>query len=235
MRKLCLILILVAVGKGLLMGQDNIDKRLKNIEGPVKKITITTDEGEVTFEGAEAKELSSRLRSKKKIEVIKIDRDTSIGDEVMLHKMHSRNGLKMIILDDDTLTFPLQGMSKFHFDSDSLSKSFSFNCDSAMGSVCINNDSLKAEIKIMMKDKMKNLHSDMKSLKKRIVIIDDDECEGIECNHEGMEGEHECTKTEIKGKKPVTPGKKKVIIKKIMIDKDGKESNTEEIKEINNE
>ncbi|MFC2140002.1 hypothetical protein ACFLR4_05000, partial [Bacteroidota bacterium] len=61
-----------------LMGQDkpNIKNKLDSIKGDITKITITTDEGEINFEGKEALLLFKRLKGKDiEMKIFSLDED----------------------------------------------------------------------------------------------------------------------------------------------------------------
>ena len=86
----------------LLFAQDkkSINEKINNLEGDVNKIVITSDKGELTFEGDEAQKIFKRIKSPKMEKHIKwiSDDDHEIeidGDDVMIFK--SEDGKKHII------------------------------------------------------------------------------------------------------------------------------------------
>jgi hypothetical protein len=53
---------LIVLAQLLVFAQPNIDKKLQELKGDIKKITLKTDKGELAFEGNEAEQLFSRLK-----------------------------------------------------------------------------------------------------------------------------------------------------------------------------
>ena len=86
----------------LLLAQDkkSMKEKINNIEGDVTKIVITSDKGELTFEGDEAQKIFKRIKSPKMEKHIKwiSDSDDEFeidGDDVLIFK--SEDGKKHII------------------------------------------------------------------------------------------------------------------------------------------
>jgi hypothetical protein len=84
----------------LLLAQDkkSMKEKINNIEGDVSKIVITSDKGELTFEGDEAQKIFKRIKSpkmEKHIKWISDDNHEIDGDDVLIFK--SEDGKKHII------------------------------------------------------------------------------------------------------------------------------------------
>ena len=80
--------------------ENDLNDKLKNIDGEVNKIVITTNDGEFVFDGEDAETLFNRMKNKKQnlIKWISEDEDFSIdadGENVMVFK--SDKGDKHII------------------------------------------------------------------------------------------------------------------------------------------
>ena len=197
MNKMFLFLAVTFTLGGFLSAQ-TVDKKLKDLKGDVKKITITTDSGSVTFEGVEAAKLEKRLKSKehKSFNSFHSFDDSTDGSMPRKFKMKSGNG--MMIINDDTIKIP-----------DFSSKDFKFNCDSMM-----------TDIRKNMKENMCCLKEQLKCLKDRVIIMDgcdDFDFGDMDCDKPDCDSLKSESKSEHHGDKKI---KKKIIIKKHMNDDD---------------
>ncbi len=182
---------------GSYLPAQSVDKKLKDLKGDVKKITITTDSGSVSFEGVDAKKLTSRLKAKEHRNMFKLNIDDDSLDAFNPHKFNLKGGKGMMIINDDTIRFPQLGDGHFKLDFDSM----------------------MTEMKKNMKENMGCLEEQLKGLRHKIIIIDDSDCcdsdemdQGTSCDTLKHDGKHEKS-----GDKKI---RKKIIIKKQMNEED---------------
>ncbi len=221
MKHLFLFIVIGLFTSSSIFAQSSVDKKLKDVKGDIKKITITTDKGDVTFEGDDAKALAEKLQKKeKKIVKVEVKADNESEENSPHAMMHGGKMKKVFIINDDTLKCPEMDMSEFKFNHDSLMKNI--QCD--------------------IKLNMKNLDKCMKSLRNRVIIIednddaccadDDDACcaedeeDAAPCS--GMKSENESSDCHKEGGHKI---EKKIIIKKHMKDSKDLKGMKEEIEE----
>jgi len=117
------ILLLFVLSAGVALAQTGLNKdnlkKLKDIKGDVKKITITTSEGTTVFEGDQAEWLMKRMKKKAEPRMIKVmiddddfeglgeklDFDFDFPDkDIIIKRFHdddSAKGMKKIIVTDE--------------------------------------------------------------------------------------------------------------------------------------
>jgi hypothetical protein len=263
MRNLILFLFISVFTTGFLFAQKatSADKQLKSLKGEVQKITITTDSGQVSFEGADARKLADRMKQKKHMETYSFPFNADSMQAHMPHMSSGKNGQMFIIgPDGDTLKIPKFNPADFKFDTafhfsdkyfrfDStfhapffkkLGKNMTIICDGDTlkfpeifkHKELFNQDSLAKEIQLNLKINMKDLKDCLRTLKREMRSL---QKEFDETDY-GID-ESPCDKSDAghSGTKAGAKVKKHVIIKKKIKTGDDKQQESETGKEINNE
>lgn len=193
------LLVLVFILTKSVVAQDSVSDKLKDVKGDVSKITITTENGDVVFDGDDAKKLFGDMKMSsgkgKKFKFFSSGSD----DDSMKKK-------KVIILDsDDNTTWSSDDDDEFDvmvFDSDD-DEDFDWDDDSG----------IKKEIRVNIEDG-----------KKKVTVTTNENGEEKTEVFEGEEAEeylkkHESGEMKIRIEKPGKDKKvKKIIIEKKMSD-----------------
>lgn len=139
MKNVFTILLIISFAASFSFAQEEkaLREKLKDIKGEIQKITIETDEGDVTFEGEEAEKLAKRLKQPR---VFMRDFDANFDFDIpkinvdsMLASLPKMDSLKIFIKKhlNDSAFASLKKMKMFKFDDSSSShfKRFKFNMD----------------------------------------------------------------------------------------------------------
>ncbi|MBI2419949.1 MAG: hypothetical protein HYV28_18960 [Ignavibacteriales bacterium] len=130
--------------------QNSVQKKLRDLPGSAKKITITTDKGEVTFEGKDAEKLLKKMKHPVPIRVrIQPDFDDEVGND-------SADTEEDMFIFNDT---PCHGKQKFFFHGNGCMPSFKEFL----------NDSMMSKLKKQVEECCK-MDSSMKTMQKHMFL-----------------------------------------------------------------
>lgn len=130
--------------------QNSVQKKLRDLPGNAKKITVTTDKGEVTFEGKDAEKLLKKMKYPVPFRV-KIQPD--FGDEIENDSLDNEDD--MFIFND----IPWHGKQRFFFHGNGCMPGFKEFL----------NDSMMCKLKSQVEECCK-LDSSMKTMQKHMFL-----------------------------------------------------------------